>query len=280
MLGELTKEELPLMRALGARNLNLVPGVGVEGVEEQMAAQAVVAKPQVLVCTPSLGGYPCLEYQVALLETITRCASLGIVCDAAFVRGDPFVGKARNNLIMQFLGRGAENLFFIDDDQGWDATAFIRILLDPHEVVAGAVPKKMDEVTYNNVDLVTDEAKNCEIDGGLMRARTVGTGFMRLKKSVIDKYIAAHPETYIPGDGSQPMHHKVFEPGGKILNGQFWGEDLVWCKEWEKMGGTLWIDPNVEFVHIGRKAWGGNFLKYLQANCKVQLAPAPVAQAA
>lgn len=264
-------DELPLVKAL-----KLVRGVGVEGIEEQVAAAVT---PYVLICTPSLFGTPCLEYQVSLLTTITRCQQLGIMCDVAFVRGDPFIGKARNNLVMQFLGRGAENLFFIDDDEGWDVDSFLRIIADPHEVVAGAVPKKMDEVTFNNVDLVTDEAKNCEIEGGMMRARTVGTGFMRLKKSVIDKFIAAHPETYIPGDGSQPLHHLFFHPGGQIIDGQFWGEDLVWCKAWEAMGGTLWIDPNVEFAHIGRKAWSGNFLKYLQANCKVQLAPA-VAQAA
>ena len=267
--------------------MKLVPGVGVEGVEEALAAQRgpvspaqVGPKPHVLICTPTLAGFPSLEYQVALLETITRCAAAGIICDAAFVRGDPFVGKARNNLIMQFIARGAENLFFIDDDEGWDTPSFMRILADPHEVVAAAVPKKMDEETFNNVDLVTDAAKNCEIEAGLMRARTVGTGFMRLKKSAIDRFIAAHPETYVPGDGSQNYHHRVFEPGGKIIDGQFWGEDLVWCKAWEAMGGALWIDPNVQFVHVGRKGWQGNFLKYLQKNCKVQLAPAPVAQAA
>ncbi len=254
--------------------MRLVPGIGVEGVEEKMAQPA----PHVLICTPSLVGTPCIEYQVSLLTTITRCQQVGIVCDAAFVRGDPFVGKARNNLVMQFLARGAQDLFFIDDDQGWDTDAFLRVLADPHEIVAGAVPKKMDEVTFNNVDLVTDDMKNCEIEGGLMKVRTVGTGFMRIKKSALNRFLAAYPETYIPGDGSQAMHHKVFEPGGAILDGQFWGEDLVFCKQWEKIGGSLWIDPNVEFVHVGRKAWTGNFLKYLQANCKVQLAP--VAQAA
>ena len=53
---------------------------------------------------------------------------------------------------------------------------------------------------------------------------------------------------------------------------------VVWLRD--QIGGELWIDPNVDFVHVGRKAWTGNFLRYLQANCKVQLAPAPVAQAA
>jgi len=248
-------------------DLKLVPGIGVEH------AQAVPDRgPNVLVCTPSLFGYPSLEYQVSLLESITRCAAMGIICDAAFVRGDCFIGKARNNLVMQFLGRKAEQLFFIDDDQGWNPEAFLRIVLDPHEIVGGAVPKKMDTVTFNNVDLITDDLKNCVVEAGLLKVRTVGTGFMRLKKSVIDKYIAAYPETYNPGDGSQPLHHKIFEPGGAILEGTFWGEDLVFCKNWTKLGGDIWIDPNVDFKHVGRHVWTGNFLHYLQKNCKVELA--------
>ena len=73
-------EELPLKKAL-----NLVRGVGVEGVEESMQSQAAaVNPPHVLICTPSLGGYPALEYQVSLLETITRCAAMGLIVDAAF----------------------------------------------------------------------------------------------------------------------------------------------------------------------------------------------------
>ena len=259
-----------------ADTLKLVPGVGMA---DGAVQAALPPAPAVLVCTPSLSGTPCIEYQVSLMETITRCLQMGIVVDAAFVRGDCFIGKARNNLIMQAIARKAENIFFIDDDQGWDTQAFIRMVLDSHEIVAGAVPKKMDEVTFNNCDLVTDEAKNCTIDQGLMKVRTVGTGFMRIKKSALDKYIAAYPTTYNPGDGSQPLHHLVFEPGGKILDGQFWGEDLVFCKAWEKIGGEMWIDPNVNFSHVGRKAWTGNFLEYLKANCKVEFA-APVAVAA
>lgn len=240
--------------------MKLVRGIGVENTPVQ--------KPHVLVCTPSLQGVPCIEYQVSLMESIVRCTSMGIVVDAAFVRGDCFIGKARNNLVMQFLARGAESLFFIDDDQGWNTDAFIRIVQDTHEIVGGAVPKKMDEVTYNNVDLITDEAKNCVVEAGLLKVKTVGTGFMRIKRSAIDKFIAAYPETYNPGDGSQTFHHRIFEP--KIIDGQFWGEDLVFCKAWEKLG-DMWIDPNVDFKHVGRKVWEGNFLKYLQKHCKVEL---------
>ncbi len=257
--------------------LKLVPGVGVA---DGAVLNALPPPPAALVCTPSLSGTPTLEYQVSLMETITRCMQMGIIVDAAFVRGDCFIGKARNNLIMQARNRRAENIFFIDDDEGWNSDAFIRMLLDPHEIVAGAVPKKMDEVTFNNCDLITDAMKNCTVEGGLLKVRTVGTGFMRIKKSALERYIAAYPETYNPGDGSQLLHHRVFEPGGKILDGQFWGEDLVFCKAWEAIGGEMWIDPNVNFAHVGRKTWSGNFLNYLQANCKVQLAQQPAVAAA
>lgn len=257
-------EQLPLVKAMGG--LKLVPGIGVGEVRQPVDTGP---GPDVLICTPSLFGVPCLEYQVSVLSTITACIANGIRCDVAFVRGDAFIGKARNNLVQQFIERKAQSLFFIDDDEGWDVEAFLRMVRDPHEIVAGAVPKKMDPITFNNVDLITDADKNCVVDNGLLKVRTVGTGFMRITKAAMDKYLAAYPETYNPGDGSQPLHHLVFEQ--QIIDGQFFGEDLVFCKRWEKIGGELWIDPNVSFKHVGRNVWTGNFLSYLKETCKVEM---------
>lgn len=224
---------------------------------------------KIVICTPTLDGQFSLEYMVSMLETIGLLHATNVLIDCAFVRGDAFISKARNNLINQFLKRQADHLFFIDADQGWDANSFLRMILDPHEIVAAAVVKKQDEVQFNNVDLVTNLKGDCSIENGMLETKTVGTGFMRIKKSAIDKMIAAYPETYIPGDGSEGKHYQLFET--KIIEGQFWGEDLVFCKKWCALGEKIWIDPNVTMTHIGRKAWQGNFLEYLQKNCKVEI---------
>jgi hypothetical protein len=242
--------------------MKLVPGLGTEN-------HSLKPIGKVLIATPCLSGEVAIEFVVALMETQGLMQSVGIQVDFTSVRGDCFIGKARNNLVNKFLEMGHESLFFIDADEGWDAQSFLRMVLDPHEIVAGAVPKKMDETTFNNVDLVTTGNADCVIEGGLLQARKVGTGFMRVKRSAIEKLIAAYPEQYLPGDGSPGKHYRLFEV--TIEDGQFWGEDLKFCRKWNDIGGSVWIDPNVNFSHVGRKAWEGNFLKYLQEHCKVEI---------
>lgn len=225
---------------------------------------------KVVICTPTLDGNVSIEYMVSLLETVQACTQAGIDLDVAYIRGDCFIAKARNNLVQQFIDRKGDSLFFIDADQGWSSQAFIKMVRDDHEFIAAAVPKKLDETTFNNADLIINEKGQCTVEGNLLKTKTIGTGFMRLKRSVIEKMVAAYPETYRPGDGGpQPLHPLLFET--KIIDGQFWGEDLVFCKKWEEIGGSIWIEPNVNLQHVGRKTWKGNFLEFLQANCDVSM---------
>ena len=108
---------------------------------------------RVQICTPSLDGVPSIEYQTSLLKTNNLLLQLGHFVDLNFIRGDQFISKARNGLVQGFLEspEKPEVLFFIDDDEGWDEQAFLRMCLDSHGIVAAAVPKKTDTGEFNNV---------------------------------------------------------------------------------------------------------------------------------
>lgn len=234
---------------------------------------------RVLLATPSLDGVPSLEYQTSVLKTNALLTANGIQLDINFIRGDQFISKARNGLIQGFIDSKEQQdcLFFIDDDEGWDEAAFLRMVLDPHEIVCAAVPKKTDNIEFNNVILDIDPKTNqCIIENGVIKCKQVGTGFMRINRSAINKLIKAYPRQYQPGDGGpHPLHYALFD--SKIIwpedggTGQFWGEDLEFCKKWLALGEYIWIDPNVNMQHAGRKVYTGNFLEYLQSTCEVEL---------
>src|SRR6185369_6259809 len=158
---------------------------------------------RVLLATPSLDGIPSIEYQTSVMKTNALLSAHGIQFDINFIRGDQFISKARNGLIQGFIDSPdkADCIFFIDDDEGWDEQSFLRIVLDPHEFVAAAVPKKTDAEEFNNVILDTHPNNECIIEGGLLRAKQIGSGFIRLKRSAIEKLIKAYPRQYCPGDG-------------------------------------------------------------------------------
>lgn len=235
--------------------------------------------PRVLIATPSLGGDMCIEYVSSLMLTQQLCQTNGVLCDLAVLRGDCFIAKARNNLVKQFMESECDVLFFIDSDQGWDAQAFLRMVLDPHEIVAGAVPKKNDVLEFNGVNLDALPNGDVPIENGLLKAKHIGTGFMRIARSAIQKFIDAGAREVVPGDGSpyeflwEIFKTDIIQAEG-AKRGQFWGEDLAFCEAWKKMGGSVWIEPNIDFVHVGHKRYKGNFYKYLQDVGAVKTAPA------
>lgn len=275
---------------------------------------------RVQICTPSLEGIPSLEYQTSIIRTNNLLLQHGHYVDLNFIRGDQFISKARNGLVKGFIEspEKPDVLFFIDDDEGWDDQAFLRMCLDPHGIVAAAVPKKTDTGEFNNVLLATEEdSAQCVIENGMIRAKQIGTGFMAIKRWALEKMIEAYPEQYRPGDGGpHPEHYNLFDarvhwpddpvkalevierscklndttlrllraavslakPAERAI-GQFWGEDLDFCRKWCALGEYIWIDPNVEMTHAGRKVYRGNFLEYLQKTCQVEMnmPPAPPA---
>jgi hypothetical protein len=243
---------------------------------------------RVMLCTPTLFRIPALEYMMSVIKTQTLLAQYGHVLDTCFVGGDAFIMKARNGLVQSFIETwkteyAADVLLFIDDDQSWDAEAVLRHILDPHELIAAAVPKKMDTddggmQTFNNVMLDTDANGQCYVEGGLLRCSQIGSGYLVIKKSMIEKLMKAYPQRYAPGDGGlHQLHYCFFE--SKVMwdeknpdvVGQFWGEDLVFCKKVCAMGERIWLDPNVSMTHVGRKTWVGNFLEFLQKHTQVEL---------
>ncbi len=252
---------------------------------------------RVLLATPTLLRIPTLEYMMSVMKTSQLLATHGILLDTAFVGGDCFIGKARNGLIESFIDSWktecpADVLVFIDDDQSWEANDFLRIVLDQHEFIGVAIPKKVDTAegepqVFNNVMLDMDEQNNCYVENGLLRISQIGSGFIALKRSMVEKMIKAYPQRYSPGDGgTHKLHYNLFE--SKIIwdeknpeaHGQFWGEDLIFCKRWKDLGEHIWLDPNVQVQHIGRKNWSGNFMHHLQKYAKVEvttMTPQPAA---
>ena len=244
---------------------------------------------RVLLATPTLFRIPTVEYCMSLIKTMNLLALHGIALDSCFVGGDAFISKARNGLIQSFIETWktetpADIILFIDDDQAWDENAVLRIVQDPHEIISVAVPKKMDDEngiqTFNNVLLDTDGTGNCYVENGLLRISQIGSGFMAIKRSAIEKLMAAYPQRYAPGDGgAHPLHYNFFESKiiwdekDPMITGQFWGEDLIFCKKWIALGEKIWLDPNVTMSHIGRKTWNGNFCEFLQKHAAVQLTP-------
>ncbi len=219
----------------------------------------------VIFATPSLSHSVSLEYLRSTIETQWALAMAKIPSGFITRGGDCFVAKVRNKMVTEFLQNfpTATDLFFLDDDIGWPAAKVIEFLERPEPVLLGIYPKKSEETDFP-VELAADPVSGELIElAGLVRAVAGPTGFMRIKRAVLQA-LAERAEMFtdLEQDGSTPKHYGIFE-SGIGSNGWWWGEDYTFCQKWNAMGGEIWVDPAIAFTHRGQRKWSAMLSDHL-----------------
>lgn len=81
----------------------------------------------------------------------------------------------------------------------------------------------------------------------------IPAGFMMLSKIGIQKMRDHFPELYF-----EPKNKEVHNPdpgyclfNTEVWEGEFWGEDFVFCRRAREAGVEIWVDPLIQFDHAG-----------------------------
>jgi len=244
------------------------PGAGT--LDPQSMARLDYARSRSLMLLTPIHDRPTWQYTVAYAETCVMLEQLRIRYASRFVVGSSNLPKARNLLAARFLATDYTDCLFIDSDMGWSANSVLRLLASDKPVIAGVGRKKVDKPNSDpNVwcchfepaaghRLVQDEMGNVQLS-------RVGTGFMKISRSVFEAMMAAHPEWKRDGDPEM-------EPDVRANYYQFFkfddvtelGEDYYFCERWRELGGTVWIDPSINLSHTGEKSWGGKISELME----------------
>lgn len=216
-----------------------------------------MSEPHVIFATPSLDHRVTIDYLNGMLDVRWHLQQRGVEHAFLFLGGDCFIAKARNKLATDFLHRypTATDLFFVDDDVGFPADKVIEFIDRPELVLAGVYPKKSEETDFP-VILAADKATGGLIEqNGLVAALGAPTGFMRIKRIVLERLAAACGTYKFPDkDGTCPEYHNIFETGvGE--DGLFVGEDIAFCRRCTALGIDVWVDPSIPFTHRGQRSW-------------------------
>lgn len=206
--------------------------------------------------TPCLDHRVTLEYLMSALKTSKLLLENGIAYEWANRPGDPFIAKCRSNLVCDFLNGNAENLFFLDDDIGWPAEKALEFIKRPEPVLVGVYPQKLEELSFP-CSFEADGPNLVEKDG-LYKAVLAPTGFMRIKRWVLEKLYAntdlSTPYSEKDADGVTYQRRAIFN-SGPSSDGQWWGEDYAFCNACRAEGIDIWIDPDIPFYHRGQKRY-------------------------
>ena len=215
-----------------------------------------------------------IESLQSLLALQCEMFKRGMSFSYIMVSGDPYLAKVRSKIATMFLQDWpqATDLFFLDDDVGFPADAALRLIDCDKDLVAGVYPKKNDKQEWTT-ELHANRETGLIRDGNLCLAAYAPTGFMRIKRHVLER-MAAESGTFADTNaaGRTVECYNIFEMGYHKEDKRWWGEDFAFCRRWVDMGGEVWVDPDIEFTHRGSKVWSGTLADPV-ANYGASLAP-------
>lgn len=201
---------------------------------------------------------PCLH---SLLKSLPELEKAGIGYDVYVLGGNCHVDDSRNTCVREFLMSDCDDLMFLDADVGWKPENLVKILQYDKDVVAGVYPKKSDNEEYP-VHVLPDKDLYADHEG-LVEVAGAPTGFMRIRRNVFEKLREFSKErSYFTTNKDDPHkevpYHIIFErtfDQGYRLSG-----DYAFCFKWRFLGGKIFVDPEMYFVHEGAKEYGGGTL--------------------
>jgi len=217
---------------------------------------------KILFATPSYRGITYAPFLDSLEATIALCAERGHQAEFYMLTGCCYVQTARNQIVKHFLDSDADVLFFLDDDISWPATAALKVIETPGEVVAGIYPMKTEPLRFPVVIHTTPDDCPVQRADGCVAAAAVPTGFLCIHRSALERMIASYPgQRYEEYDENGVLTGTLYDlfPQG-VSGGRWVGEDYAFCRLWREIGGEMCVVCNISFTHAGRH---GNFHTYL-----------------
>lgn len=209
---------------------------------------------KVFIATPAFDGRVHVQYAVALAETQTLLLSKGIGVQVNINSSGSLLVAERNRLNKAFLASECTHMLCIDSDLGWPSIAVEKMLEHDLDFVAGSYPARGENVFLfrgeknENGSLVTHPSKQ------LLKMEYIPAGFMLIKRCVIEKMTQHFAHLYFEPKAENLKHENgycLFDT--EVKDGEFWGEDYVFCRRVREAGFDIWVDPLVQFDHAGTR---------------------------
>jgi len=252
----------------------------------------------IFIATPCYGGQIGEPYFRSMMRLAILCNKYDIPFTVSTLANESLVTRGRNTLTSFFMeNSAATHLFFIDADIEFNPEDLLRMVAYDKPVVVGAYPKKAvnwesivnaartnpEETAQTieghssnyvvNFDFLTDDKGNrtsqVQIVDNLVKLKDAGTGFMCIKKEVIQQMFDKHPELKYVNDINvdqkfEPFMYALFDTMIDPESRRYLSEDYTFCRLWQNMGGEVYMDPRTALNHVGHYTFRGNIRKLFQ----------------
>lgn len=240
----------------------------------------------ILIGTPCYGGSVTTAYMVSLFNMVRQLGSEGVHADIMTPGHESLITRARNFIANEFLRQPEySHLLFIDADLGFPPDTASRYLRADKDVVCGIYPlKHMDVTTLRQLPagMSEDAARAAALNytvkfkkgvqpdaGGFVSVEYGSTGFMLVRRAVLERMAQAHPElvyNYSYASLYDHMYDNVafFDTMIDPDTRDYLPEDYAFCKRWTALGGEVHADLQSRFDHLGAYTYAGNYPLFME----------------
>ena len=198
----------------------------------------------------------------SLMQTCVELTKQGVEYCTLLFTGNCHVDDARNKLVRDFLATDCTHLMFLDADLRFDSDDVLALIKHDKDVVGAIYPYKEARERY----VVKPIEGEIIGEDGLLKVSGIGTGFLKIRRSVIERLMEVsicHVDQMdgLDGAGQIPI---IFER--IVADNVRLGGDLAFCWKWRSLGGEVFADPSISMYHIGLNEWAGSYKTYLKRN--------------
>lgn len=191
-----------------------------------------------------------INSMLTLIQAVPMAGAYGIEMQIAHISGCSILPRARNTLIARFMQSDCTDFLFLDTDVIFKPEDIFRLmaLATDYPIVGGVYPKKNKE-TELAADLLYSDTGSpiTEPVFNIYEAQHIPTGFMMIRRHVIEQMMHAYPELMYADPHEQLVCYALFD--FQLKNGQYYGEDYIFCQRARDLGMRIYIDPLVELGH-------------------------------
>lgn len=185
--------------------------------------------------------------------------------------GNAYISQARSAMLKKALQDGADVIVFLDYDVSWRKGDLLKLIETDGDVVAGVYRFKTDErIEFMTALYANDAGEHFFREDGCVLADRVCAGFLKITRNTVDVFKTFYPHlVYHKPNGAKDDPKTVSEEYVDLFNhgayrDQWWGEDYAFCRNWNTIGGEVWIIPNLELTHHDKeRGYVGNFAESL-----------------
>ena len=242
---------------------------------------------KLLVATP-VHSEVSIHYTESLLSLQGMGNSLGLSIDFLLLKSS-LVTQGRNLCVANFLNKESyTHMLFVDSDISFDPSLVVKLLNCDKDVISIPYPMKTlnwekiygrvkeginaDELSRSGFTypIKVEDQSNINVSKGIMEVTHSPTGFMLIKKQVIEKMIEKYPglrisqPTIMNGAPKETENlWNFFDTWFDQKTNRYYGEDFAFCQKWRDIGGKCYCYINDYIAHVGEYYYEGKFIDEL-----------------